>query len=299
MRLSVIVPDVGSEQALEDTLVSVLQNRPGATEVIVVCGPDRLDRYNLAGEVIFHRTAAPRRWPNYANAAVQQAAGHYIQLLLPGAEVVEGWCEAALARFEHSQRIGSVAPLLLLPDSQDGLAVAGLQYNPGGRRELCVTQLPPADDGAALLRVDGPTCWSGFYRKPDLIEAGGWDTNIFSHLADMELALRLRQRGLRGVCELSSWIALPANVSWNEPTGYRFAGDVERLFWRYAMTQGWIRSMAMHPFEVLSRFAGSLPSLTAVTELAGRLAALLPRPAVPRSELIVPTSATTPQRRAA
>ena len=52
-RLSIVIPSVGDCNLLEDSLVSVLENRPADCEVLVVHNRPYDDPYNLAGEVRF------------------------------------------------------------------------------------------------------------------------------------------------------------------------------------------------------------------------------------------------------
>ena len=52
-RLSIIVPLMGNLQRFEETLVSVLENRPERSEVVVVTNRPYDDPYALRGEVAF------------------------------------------------------------------------------------------------------------------------------------------------------------------------------------------------------------------------------------------------------
>ena len=52
-RLSIIIPVLGHSTRLDDTLVSVLENRPANCEIIVVHTEPYDDPYDLAGEVRF------------------------------------------------------------------------------------------------------------------------------------------------------------------------------------------------------------------------------------------------------
>ena len=52
-RLSIIIPVLGNPTRLDDTLVSVLENRPANCEIIVVHTRPYDDPYELSGEVRF------------------------------------------------------------------------------------------------------------------------------------------------------------------------------------------------------------------------------------------------------
>ena len=57
-RLAIIISAVGSIEALENTLVSVLENRPADCDVVVVHSKPYSDPYELKNEVRF--VSAPR-----------------------------------------------------------------------------------------------------------------------------------------------------------------------------------------------------------------------------------------------
>ena len=54
-RLSIIIPVLGNLELLEDTLVSVLENRPDSCEIIVVLDEVYEDPYELKDEIRFDR----------------------------------------------------------------------------------------------------------------------------------------------------------------------------------------------------------------------------------------------------
>jgi cellulose synthase/poly-beta-1,6-N-acetylglucosamine synthase-like glycosyltransferase len=52
-RLSIIIPAPGDETTLEETLVSVLENRPENSEIVVVLGFGYHDPWSVGEEVRF------------------------------------------------------------------------------------------------------------------------------------------------------------------------------------------------------------------------------------------------------
>ena len=52
-RLSIVIPVLGNLDRLEDTLVSVLANRPADCQVVVVLDQPYADPYDLKDEVQF------------------------------------------------------------------------------------------------------------------------------------------------------------------------------------------------------------------------------------------------------
>ena len=96
-RLSVLLPAVGDDACFENTLVSVLENRPTSCEVIVIAPADYTDPYDLHEEVKLLRVSRRRpAWMTLANVGLAAACGAYVNLLLPGLEVLEQWDTAAI-----------------------------------------------------------------------------------------------------------------------------------------------------------------------------------------------------------
>ena len=63
-RLSIVIPVLGDPQQLDDTLLSVLENRPARCEIVVVHNRPYHDPYHLCEEVRFIQAEAGRPWSN-------------------------------------------------------------------------------------------------------------------------------------------------------------------------------------------------------------------------------------------
>jgi len=264
-RLSAIVPAIGDESAFEDTLLSVLENRPASCEVIVVCNATFQDKYGLQDEVRLIRVRTARStWMSLANVGLRVSQGAYTNLVLPGIEVLEHWDAAAIDRLQRTTRTGAVAPLAIDNRTREvHQAIAGLRGASTGQRVLRLVS-PNPDDLWRALRIDGPTSWCGFFRRQDLLDLGGWDERLSEQAADLELALRLRRRGLASVCELSSGVVLRQDVVADSPLSARQRGlEMERLFWRHVGRLSWTTTLS-YPFSLAA--AARSPGL-----LLGRL----------------------------
>jgi hypothetical protein len=234
---------MGERQSLDDTLVSVLTNRPSSSEIIVVCPANFEDPYGLADEVRFvrvHNESTERlAWPSLANVGVHVAQGAYVNLVLPGVEVLEHWDAAAIERLQRTTRTGAVAPLMLDErEPADRQAIAGLKYAAAEPRRLRRVAATRSSDSTLPLRIDGPASWCGFFRRQDLLDLGGWDERLLAELADVDLALRLRGRGLASVCDPASCVVLrddraASELSHTAQTTSRTLRESEELFWRY------------------------------------------------------------------
>lgn len=109
-RLSIIVP-VGSDiPAFENTLISVLENRPEHSEILVAHSGNYDDPFMLADEVEFF-VATSTRLAQVAASAARVCRGHIVHVVADGLIATEGWTEPALELFEkHETAI--VAPVV-------------------------------------------------------------------------------------------------------------------------------------------------------------------------------------------
>jgi hypothetical protein len=275
-RLSIVIPALGSTDLLESGLLSVLENRPADTEVLVINGCGYQDPYELAGEVRF---LVPERGCGLVeslNSALAQTAGEVVHILECGASVAPGWTDAALAHFADPQTV-VVAPLVTASVlEQPRIVSAGLDYHPGGA-VVCRGAGSSADSVPQASAVLGCSIRAGFLRRDAWDRVGRFDPAMGPELADVELALRLRAAGGRAVYEPASHVAVASAASdtsglWGE---FQSGRRNERLFWRGAKVTGWLRALSWHPWvagvESLRRLGGGRMAL----HLAGRMWACL------------------------
>ena len=234
-RLSVVVPAVGCQDSVEESLVSLLTNRPHSCEVIVVCQDDYDDPYGLSDEVRFVRvTDRSPSWVTLANVGVRTAQGAYVNLVLPGVSVLEGWDAPAIDRLQRTARMGSIAPFMFDErDEQSDQAVIGLTYQAARPRRLRCVPISGREQDLPV-RVVGPTSHCGFFRRQDLFELGGWDERLPNQFADVDLALRLRRRGLASVCDPGSCVVLREDLDESGSSTAAELREAEQLFWSHA-----------------------------------------------------------------
>ena len=94
-RLSIIIPVVDRAARWEDTLASVLQNRPAKSEILVCFNHAYDDPYFLRDEVRFIEAPADAGAVDCLNHALTVAQAPIVHLLQPGIEALEGWTEPA------------------------------------------------------------------------------------------------------------------------------------------------------------------------------------------------------------
>jgi hypothetical protein len=80
-RLSIIIPVLGNLKRLEDTLVSVLENRPANCQVVVVLNQPYDDPYDLKAEVTFVQAVAGAGLVESVNRGLEAAEAPIVHLL--------------------------------------------------------------------------------------------------------------------------------------------------------------------------------------------------------------------------
>lgn len=276
-RLSIIIPLCADDELFEDTLVSVLQHRPSDCEVVVVHSQDYADPYELQGEVRFVRTASRASSVCMVNAGCGVAEGEILHVLEPGILASDGWTEDVLNSFEDLQ-VGAVAPLVVSAADPELVVAAGVRYTRGGRRLLHGAGRRVRESRRLFQRpILGPPLFAGFYRRWIWNAMGGFCEQLDSDWAAADFALSVRAFGYRSLLEPACVVrSLLANVG--EAGSFRSGRNAERVFWRHAAAQGWVSSLALHPWTVLGGALQGWKSPGTYLQLLGRAAGLLGLP---------------------
>lgn len=250
-RLSIVIPCLGACEQFEDTLASVLQHRPDRSEIIVVHRRPYADPYHLQGEVQFSHVDSPLL-VDLINDAAQDARGEVIHVLASGTEVKDGWTHAALRHFADP-RVATVAPLVLKLASPGRIETMGVRYTLGGERISVGHDLAIPDHHALLDEVIGPSLLAGFFSKDALLAFGGFCREVGDELADVDLALALRDIGCRHVLEPKSQVSYSPLASGRSLLGAVSRGiSAETLFWRHWAREGRAASLLAHPLSTLA-----------------------------------------------
>lgn len=274
-RLSIIIPCLETDARLDDSLASVLQNRPDDCEVLVVHRGPYDDPYELAGEVDFIEAPPREGAVELLNRGLGHATAPFVHLLACGFEATDGWTERPLRRFEET-RVSAVCPLVIDSRRSTERVCTGVCRGLFGRRRRIVTRAAPDVTAAQRERPLGPTLAAAFYRAESLRWVGGFSPAVGEDLADLDVALSLARVGLRCVVETSSQvIGRPA-----EPlaTPYSLGQATERMYWRHAAAHAPLGPTLFHPLELLLDFLVQLPRGGACRRLLGRLSALREAP---------------------
>lgn len=262
-RLTILIPCLGGSAEFDGTLVSVLQHRPPACEVIVAHTADYQDPYDLAGEVEFFHCPDETSLVGLINAGIDQAASAFIHVLACGLEATDGWTDAAIRHFADDD-VDAVVPAIVHRDGS--LVSAGVRLTLGGSRAVLRDQrLLLGGSGHLRAAIGAPTLAAGFYRREVLKALGGFSSAGGDALADVDLAVNLRGLDRRAVLEPAARIVQMTDTLLMAPSiPFARGRAAERLFWRQAAEAGLPMALALHIVAVASDPAA----------LAGRLAAL-------------------------
>ncbi len=194
LRCSIAVMLQRSPQRMEQTLLSVLENLPPASEVLLVLDGRYEDPYRLEGEVRFVRAGHRATWAQCANAALSAAQGEWLQLLPAGSVVKPGWCQwIDHLPEETSPRV--VIPAVYARSPAQTKAESGhAETEPGTEIPLPLEPWRPCRLSGALARW-GVRGSGFFFHRSSVQEVGGWRLGLAAPWADVELADRLVQHG--------------------------------------------------------------------------------------------------------
>jgi hypothetical protein len=271
-RLAIVIPYLGGASLLEDTLVSVLSNRPKDCEVLVVLARPYDDPYALDGEVQFLRLSRRAGWVAGLNAGIERSRAPIVHFLACGVEVAEGWTHSALAHFDDP-RVAAVAPLVVDQGHPEQVVAAGMSYHLGGVASPMRGGRPVQEVPLQPRGVLAPHPAAGFYRRSVLEFVGRLDRRAGDRLAGVDLGLTFRQLGLRTVLESQSRVAAGPEAAFR-CGDFRDAMQSEQFFWRWAATTGLLRSLALHGVLLAAEGVRSLWNLSILPRWAGRLTGL-------------------------
>lgn len=268
-RLSIIIPLSGNIQRLEDTLVSVLENRPDNCQIVVVLNEVYADPYDLKNEVRFVYAPIGCRPVECLNRGLDAADGHIVHVLTAGSEVGPGWADTALVHFSNPE-VAAVAPLILRPDDPQKVVSAGIEYRMGGSVRRVDRGRDMADIGHEPREAFGPDRLAGFYRKSAVDMVDRFSAEVGPEYCSADLCLKLSEAGMECVFEPCCRIYAAESIAAEKPSLARSL-HAERMYWRWASRFGLIRSLPAHAlgvaWEMLSRF----PRPSMLSGLGGRM----------------------------
>lgn len=176
-RLSIVIPVLNKLKKLEDTLVSVLENRPAGCEIIVVLNEPYADPYQLHDEVCFVDAARDADLVESIRTGLAYCHAPIIQILSCGMEVGPGWTDVVLPHF-NDPVIAAVAPLVMERLDRNTIVSAGVSYRASGAVKRLGFGKPPVDALFEKDQIIGADILSAFYRRSALEAVGGLNPDM-------------------------------------------------------------------------------------------------------------------------
>ncbi len=245
-RLTILIPCVGDPVAFEDTLASVLQNRPGNSRVVVALDGPYDDPYELSGEVDFLEYPGRSDVVALVNATLPDVRSEFVHVLHCGIEVHEGWCDAALECFDEPD-VATVAPLWKESGAHTRY-VFGETWTPGGRTRRVTRRRPRLRARDTILT---PTLAAGFFRREWLEATEGWIEDVPTPLAAVATGLVWRELGGRAVVAMESQVKGTWSPTLASSLAVGRASEHLRRQHRAQMTAGRLRRLASRLREAL------------------------------------------------
>jgi GT2 family glycosyltransferase len=273
-RLSIVIPVLGGPQQLDDTLLSVLENRPANCEVLVVHNEPYHDPYHLSDEVRFVEAERGASMAACVNRGLDASHSPVVHVLACGIQVSPGWADAALRHFGDPD-VAAVGAVVVDRDDSRKIISAGFGYRAEGTAWRLGQQIEPSDILAGQQDFRGPDTLAAFYRKSAVEAVGGLSNWVGDSLAGIDLALALRHAGFRAVLE-PQCLAHAGSDAIRAESAFRFGRHAERLFWRWASSHGRLSSLAGHVALAAGQCVIGLWRPSLLLQLAGRAWGLLP-----------------------
>lgn len=229
LRLSIVIPCLGNDQQFDATLVSVLQNQPDNSEVILALPREYSDPYELGDSIRCVAGDADATLVELTNAGCALAKGEILHILDARCEVAEGWADEALSRFDEPE-VGGVSCVLLRGENPTQIVATGARLNPLGQVQL----------SRSMRGKLAATRLAGFYRR-DLWELlGGFDEELPAAY-DVDLGMKLARLNRRTVVERTALVHL-LDANRVMPQTLAAAVELERVFWRHG-ARAWSAAM--------------------------------------------------------
>jgi hypothetical protein len=272
-RLSIVIPAFDSA-SLEETLVSVLENRPADCEIVAVLAMPYTDPWSIGDEVRFVQAPASATVVDCVNVGMATSSARIVHVLRAGWRATEGWADAALGRFADPL-VTAVVPLTVAASDRSRVVAAGVRRTSGGRS---VVNAPARRDqridtfkATSMAQPAAPAIEAGFWRA-EAVPASGFSKACGDRLAAADMAAAVACMGDAVAVEPACQVV--EGPSTTRGTWFTEGLHAERLFWRSLAAEQPIAALVAHVSEVIRHAVAAAP-LGTLPMLAGRLACLL------------------------
>ena len=205
--ISIIIPTKDSPELLSQCLDSIYQNTTYPRFEVILVDNDTTNSEALAvmrrHPVIRLYMPNPFNFSRANNLSARHARGEYLVCLNNDTEVVTpDWLDHLLYYAEQAD-VGAVGALLVY--AHDAVQHAGVVLGMRGTADHVMRGFGPKVDGYAgalscAREVSAVTAACMLIRRSLFNEVGGFNEHFFTIYQDLDLCLRLRERGFRIIC---------------------------------------------------------------------------------------------------
>jgi hypothetical protein len=258
---------------MEDSLVSILENRPADCEVLVVTNRSYDDPYELQDEVRFVEAPPESRLIDLINVGIGLSRAPIVHLLPCGVHASEGWADWALGQLDDPH-VATVTPMALDRLNPRRLLTAGVVYRAAsGRVSRMADSIGPARTAVIANVLADPDCPAAFYRRAALEQVRQFSDIVGPRLAVIDVAMALAEAGFGSLLEPRCRM-----LGTRERTaeGAFLRGQMaERLFWRWLPRKRRLTSLIRHAMLVAGELLRGFYRPAGIAHLAGRIAGCL------------------------
>jgi GT2 family glycosyltransferase len=192
MKISVVIPTLAADDALDACLASLTQQTLRSFEVIIVdnSGQGRAARFRDTARVVEHSQNCG--YGAGVNSGVRASEAEWILALNDDTTLAPDCLQQLLTAAERRREIGMCAPLILRQGTSTVDSAGGLLVAPDGTSKQR-GQGRAADEFRAEAETLLPSGCAALYRREMLDEIGLFEESYFLYCEDTDLGLRARR----------------------------------------------------------------------------------------------------------
>jgi GT2 family glycosyltransferase len=253
MKISVVIPTLAADSALDACIASLAQQTLRDFEVIVVdnSGQGLASRFEQQARVI----ANPQNtgYGGGVNSGIQASRSNWILALNDDTTLAADCLQQLLSAAEQRPEIGMGAPLILRQGTSTIDSAGGLLIAPDGTSKQR-GQGRAASDFQASAETLLPSGCAALYRRQMLEEIGLFEESYFLYCEDTDLGLRARRNAWECVYVPEAVVEHRYSHSSGGGTSALKAYYVERNRLRTIVRNFPIRDLLLSPFHSAIRY---------------------------------------------
>lgn len=201
-KISIIIVNFRSDQYLEKCIASLYNFEKEDNFEIIIVNNDQEKKLEKI-QTIFSKIKIINNKNNFGfgqaiNVGAKNARGEFLFFLNPDSELVETVIPIILKEFEKNLKIAALSPKVIGENGEKQSWIFGKKMNLG---QLIKNNFlgDKEEKNEKEKEVDWVSGASMVIRKKDFNEVGGFDEKFFLYFEDMDLCLRLKEKGKKAI----------------------------------------------------------------------------------------------------